>query len=78
MTPISPSERAGPPPLSRVRILAAAALMAVTAAVAAYAIGEHQRAERLAAEVARLHEVERTLADSLGTQRARGATVPPR
>jgi hypothetical protein len=71
-------EHAGPPPLARARVIAAGAIMVLTAVVAAYAVGEHQRGERLAGEVTRLHEVERVLADSLAAQRARPATAPPR
>jgi hypothetical protein len=78
MTTDSPSERSGPSPPPRARILAAGAIMLVTALVAAYAVGEHQRAARLAREVERLHEVERVLADSLAAVRARPATAPPR
>ena len=81
----SPEGRIGPPPLSRARLIAAAALIVVTAAVASYAVQARQRADRLAAEVERLHEVERLLADSLAAARARleapgaapPATAPP-
>ena len=59
-------------------MIAAGAIMVVAALVAAYAVGEHQRAARLAAEVERLHEVERALADSLAALRARPVTAPPR
>ena len=63
--------RVGPPPLSRTRLIAGLAIVALAGALAWYATAARQRAERLAAEVVRLHEVERVLRDSLALERAR-------
>jgi hypothetical protein len=72
--------RIGPPPLSRTRFIAGLAIIVLAAALAWYAVGERQRADRSAAEVARLHEVELALRDSLArldsALRTRPATAP--
>ena len=66
-----PERGAGPPPLSPARVIAAGAIIAVAAALAYYAVGARQEGVRLRDEVARLHEVENALRDSLAAQQAR-------
>ncbi len=75
----SPERGAGPPPLSPTRMIAAGAIIAVAAALAYYAVGARLEGARLRAEVARLHEVENALRDSLAAQQARfvAPAAPP-
>ena len=70
-----PQSGNGPPRPSPARTIAAAAVIIVTAVVAYYAMDARQRSRRLEGEIARLHEVQALLRDSLAA--ARTATPPP-
>lgn len=78
MNPPPPSGK-GPPRPSPARTIAAALIILVTAVVAYYAVGARERNRRLEGEIARLHEVEVMLRDSLAAARAApgSVTAPP-
>jgi len=70
-----PQSENGPPRPAPARTIAAAAIIVVTAVVAYYAMDARQRNHRLEDEIARLHEVQTLLRDSLAA--ARAAAAPP-